>query len=121
MAFELTPHRLVAMYDLCRAMLPKSWRLPVSDHVEFRTPARTDVCGKWHNGDPHVIIVSSALIRNKSYREALCSLLHEICHSVEEIAGKPVGHGAGFRRRVRVSADIFGFAEKEIFDEKRDI
>ena len=114
MPFSLTPHHLVAMYELCRALFPRNWRLPPGEEVEFRASPRTDVCGKWNGSDPHVIIVSYSHHTNKDFLAALYSMAHEAVHLVEDIAGKPPGHGAGFKRRIKIVARVLGCHEKDL-------
>ena len=113
MAFHLTPLALAAMYECLRAQLPfRRWRLPHADAVEFRANGRKDVMGEHRGGDPHVITVSAHT--NTTFVTALMTLMHEMAHQAEDIAGKPVGHGAGFKRRVKAISKSMGIDEKDI-------
>lgn len=112
MAFHLTPEALEKMYECLRAQLPfRRWKLPHADCVEFRATAIPDA-GAHRGGDPHVITVSSK--HNETFFEAMMTLAHELCHQAEDIAGKPVGHGAGFKRRAKAVSKALGVKEKDI-------
>lgn len=113
MAFHLTPDVLEKMYECLRAQLPfRRWRLPPAEEVEFRANGRKDVMGEHRGGDPHVITVS--VHNNTTFVTAMMTLAHEMAHQAEDIAGKPIGHGAGFKRRVKAVAKALGVNEKDV-------
>ena len=55
---NLDPLQLASIYECLRSLKPfSSWKLPNSDAIEFRTPARADVWGEFR--EPNIITVSS--------------------------------------------------------------
>ena len=112
MSFHLTIDVLEKMYSCLLVQRPfNRWRLPAADSVEFRATA-IHGAGAHRGGDPHVITVS--LNHNTTFVEAMMTLAHEMIHAAEDIAKKPIGHGAGFRRRVKAVAKALGCHEKDL-------
>ena len=110
MSFPLSPEHLAAMYDCYRQLPPfDKWKLPESDEIEFRTPARVDVDGEFIAGKPHVITVSSA--RHSYTFSIMQTLCHEMLHLHEERSGQSnkSQHNAAWKRLAKRVCAIHGW------------
>jgi hypothetical protein len=108
MNLRLTPEMLAAMWDCLRQLPPfDAWRLPSSDHVEFRAPRRHDVFGEFRA--PNIVVVSSAL--HGRFNTAFQTLSHEAIHFVQYLdkTESKSQHNADFCRRARSVCRIFGY------------
>lgn len=84
MSFPLHPNHVAAMYDCIKKLPPfDKWKLPESDAVEFRTPARADVFGEFTDGDPPVITISSA--RHAHTFTIFLTVAHEMVHLAQAL------------------------------------
>jgi hypothetical protein len=52
-------------------------------------------------GLPAEIVIGRSHIRRHGWEEALHTLLHEMVHQWQDESGRPIDHGAGFRRKAR--------------------
>ena len=110
MSFPLRPEHLAAMYDCFRQLPPFSeWKLPESDAIEFRTPARNDVFGEFQDGDPPIITVSSA--KHAHTNTIILTLTHEMVHLAQSIHGhdNKNQHNADFRKRANRVCKLHGW------------
>ena len=52
-------------------------------------------------GDPAEIVIGQRHVKRHGWDEALHTLLHEMVHQWQDETGRPLDHGAGFRRKAR--------------------
>lgn len=113
MSFPLDPRHVAAMYDCLRALPPfDKWKLPESDEIEFRTPARADVFGEFLDGEPRIITISSA--RHSHTFTVMLTLAHEMIHlkqALEKTDNKNQ-HNADFKKLAKRVCSLNGWDYK---------
>ena len=113
MSFPLTPQLLAHMWDCLREMPPFSkWKLPDSDAIEFRTPARDDIFGQFVA--PNIVTVSASL--HGHFDTVFKTLAHEAIHVVQHLnkTDNKNQHNADFARRAKAVCKTFGYDFKGI-------
>jgi hypothetical protein len=98
--FNLTPKRLAVIYEYYRQLPPfERWKMPKAEEVRFCLVRRDDIQGE-HSVDAngtHVIRISTN--RNSKSTTVHQTMVHEMMHIAQDIAGERRAHGKGFRRR----------------------
>lgn len=113
MSFPLDPRHVAAMYDCLRVLPPfDKYKLPESDAIEFRTPARTDVFGEFLDGTPPVITISSA--RHAHTFTIILTVAHEMLHLIQarNKTDNKSQHNAEFRRLAKRVCSLNGWDYK---------
>lgn len=113
MSFPLHPKHVAAMYDCIRVLPPfDKFKLPESDEIEFRTPARADVFGEFQEGKPHVITISSA--RHSHTFTVMLTLAHEMLHLYQALqkTDNKNQHNAEFKRLAKRVCSLNGWDYK---------
>lgn len=111
MSFPLSPVHLAHMYDMLRSLPPfDGWKLPDSDAIEFRTPARADVYGEFKA--PNLIVVSVSM--HSHLDTIIRTLAHEMIHLAQHIQGKDnkAQHNASYRRMAKRVTSLYGWDYK---------
>ena len=113
MSFPLRPEHLAHMYDMLKQLPPFSeWKIPDSDDIVFKTPARRDVCGEFQEGEPHTITVSVAM--HSHLFTILLTLAHEMVHLAQTVkkTDNKAQHNADFRKRAKRVCSLNGWDYK---------